>query len=153
MWFDPHEIEQVIEKVINRFLLPRFHELGMEATGEWRHNLEIELGDDSATIKGRNYSEQLARGRKPGTLPPITPIKRWVQAKFGYGEEESESIAWAVAQKIKREGTTWYKKGGTNLIEILSEPETIEFVQNELEGILKVKIQENLIRNTQQIFS
>lgn len=158
MWFEPSEIESVLQKVIDNFLLPRFHSSGyisktMKATGEWERSLEIKLGDDSGTIRGRQYSEQLAKGRAPGKRPPISVLKKWAQAKFGVGEKEATSIAWAVAKKIEKVGTQYHIQGGTDLLEVLEEPRTLQFIQEELGGILKNRLAENLIRNAQKAFA
>ena len=152
MWFEKNELEYILQKVIDDFLIPRFNELGMNATGEWLESLEIEIGNDDGKIRGRNYSEQLAKGREPGKMPPVSQIERWVNAKLGISGSEATSIAWAISKKIAKEGTTWYKKGGTDLIEVLSEPKTIQFIQEQLSAILTVRVSERLQRNTQEIF-
>ncbi|RMZ58972.1 hypothetical protein D1632_15515 [Chryseobacterium nematophagum] len=151
MYLTHDEIERVLDQVISIFLIPRFRELGMEATGEWLDTLEKESGENSGTIRGRSYSEQLAKGRKPGKMPPIEALEKWVQAKFSLSGEEAKNRAWAVSKKIEKEGTSWYQKGGTDLIEILSEPRTVQYIQDELSGIIKLRIAENLIRNTQEV--
>lgn len=152
MWFETHELEAILQKVIDNFLIPRFHELEMNATGEWLASLEIEIGNDDGKIRGRDYSEQLAQGRRPGKAPPIRQLERWVNAKLGISEPEATSIAFAISKKIAKEGTTWYKKGGTDLIEVLSEPKTIQFMQEELIAIAQVRVAENLQRNAEQAF-
>lgn len=43
-----------------------------------------------------------------GTLPhqpPVEPIEGWVKRKLGVPDDEAHSVAWAVAMKIKKEGT------------------------------------------------
>ncbi|MDV4026520.1 hypothetical protein CMT52_19520, partial [Elizabethkingia anophelis] len=120
MWFDDKEIEDVIQKVVDNFLKPRFKELGMNASGEWLQSIEISTGNDSGTIDARAYSEQLAKGRKPGKLPPVRQLERWVNAKLGLSGNEAKSVAWAISKKIEKEGTSWYQKGGSDLIEVLS---------------------------------
>lgn len=153
MWFEPKDIEAVLQKVIDNFLLPRFHELKMKATGEWEQSLEIKVGDDAGTIRGRDYSEQLAKGRAPGKMPPIKPLIRWAKAKFGVSEKEATSIAWGVAKKIQKVGTQYHIQGGTDLLEVLEDPKTLQFIQEELGGIARVKIAERLQRNAQMAFS
>lgn len=153
MWFEKHELEAILQKVIDNFLIPRFNELGMNASGEWLASLEIEVGDDSGKIRGRDYSEQLAQGRKPGKAPPVRQLERWVNAKLGIYGPEATSMAFAISKKIAKEGTSWYQKGGTDLIEVLSEPKTIQFIQEQLSAILTVRVAENLQRNAEQAFS
>lgn len=158
MFFHQSEIEAILQKVIDNFLLPRFHSSGyagnsMRATGEWEQSLEIKLGDDSGTIRGRHYTEQLAKGRAPGKRPPISALKKWAQAKFGVGDKEATSIAFAVAKKIENEGTEYYQRGGTDLLEVFAEPATVQFIQEQLAGILRVRLEESLIRNAEEAFS
>ncbi len=158
MWFETHELENILQKVIDNFLIPRFHESGyisktMRATGEWEESLEIKIGDDSGVIRGRDYSEQLAKGRGPGSMPPIKDLIRWAKAKFGVGEQEATSIAWAVGKKIQKVGTQYHIQGGTTLLEVFEEPKTIEFIQEQLSAILTVRVAENLQRNAEQAFN
>lgn len=147
--FEPYEIERVLLDVVDKFLIPKFRELGMNATGEWLDSLKIEVREDGGTIRGWQYSEQLAKGREPGKRPPIAPLERWVNAKFGISGKEAKSMAFAVANKIAKEGTTWHEKGGSDLIEVLESQQVIEYLQNELGGILKIKLADNLIRNAE----
>ena len=65
-FFEVEEVEQVLKKVVELFLVPRFKELGMPATGEWEQNLEVVAESIGGKIRGRDYSQQLAFGRKPG---------------------------------------------------------------------------------------
>ena len=110
-FFEVEEVEQVLKKVVELFLVPRFKELGMPATGEWEQNLEVVAESNSGKIRGRDYSQQLAFGRKPGKRPPVAPLQKWVMAKFGKGSKEALGIAYAISKKIETEGTTWYQKG------------------------------------------
>jgi len=153
MWIERKEIERVLQEVVDKFLIPRFHELKMNASGEWLENLEVEAtDDDKGYIKGRHYTEYLAKGRPPSDkLPPISALEKWVNVKLGISGEEATSIAFAIAHKIRREGTKWHQQGGTDLVEILESPEVITYIQNELGSILKVKISERLIRETKRI--
>ncbi|MGL5233832.1 MAG: hypothetical protein ACRC8Z_03620 [Empedobacter falsenii] len=153
MFFTTNEIEAVLQKVIDNFLIPRFRELDMNATGEWLSSLEVESGNDNGKIRGRDYSEYLTKGRRPGGLPPINQLVKWVNAKLGIYGQEATSAAWAISKKIQKEGTSWYKKGGSDLLEVLEEPKTIQFIQDELGAIATVKITEQLQRNAINAFS
>lgn len=152
-FIQPQEIERILTEVVNRFLIPKFRELGMNATGEWLDSLEVTTGDNSGTIRGREYSQQLALGRKPGKKPPIAPIEKWVNAKFGITGAQARSMAFAIATKIAREGTTWHQKGGSDLIEVLESNEVREYIEGEMRAILQVELSERLIRQTQEILS
>ena len=152
-YFQPQDIERILTEVVNRFLIPRFRELGMNATGEWLDSLEVTTGENSGTIRGREYSQQLALGRKPGKRPPIAPLEKWVNAKFGITGAQARSMAFAIATKIAKEGTTWYQKGGIDLIEVLESIEVRQYITGEMRGILQIELSERLIRQTQEILS
>ncbi|PIF44306.1 hypothetical protein CLU96_1247 [Chryseobacterium sp. 52] len=153
MFWTQDEINRVLDKVIELFLLPRFDELGMEATGEWRENVTYTSDLDSGTIWGRQYSEQLAQGLPPGNMVPIPALKKWAKAKFGLSDAAALSAAFAVRDKIFKKGTTWYEQGGSTLIEVLQEPRTIQFIQDELSVIAQARLADELIRNAQEVFS
>jgi hypothetical protein len=145
------EIINVIQKVVNDVLIRRFTELGMNATGQWLESLEVVAKDSKGIIRGQDYTEYLAKGRAGGSLPPIAPLTKWVTAKFGVGGKQAVSIAWAVAKKIQREGTTHYQKGGTDLLEILSEPNTLEIINTEVQQKITVSITKELQRQINEI--
>ena len=150
-YFHPQDIERILAEVVNRFLIPNFRELGMNATGEWLESLEVTTGINSGTIRGRDYSQYLAKGRKPGQRPPIAPLEKWVNAKFGISGTQAKSMAFAIATKIAKEGTTWHQKGGTDLIEVLESVEVQEYITGEMRGILQVELSERMVRQTQEI--
>lgn len=155
MYFSNKEIETILQEVVDKFLIPKFKELKMNATGEWLENIEIEARDDKGTITARHYTEYLTKGRPPSeSIPPISAIKKWVEAKFKKNGKQAEQIAWAVAHKIKNKGTKWYKEeDGSPLVKILESPEVIEYIQERMGGILRVKIQEQLIKQTKEILT
>lgn len=128
--------EDILTEVVNRFLIPKFNELKMNATGEWINSLEVE----NNKIRGRKYTEQLVYGRNAGKLPPIAPLEKWVQAKFGYSGSQAKSMAFAVAKKIEKDGTTWKKKGGSDLLEVLETDDVINFINKKLGTYLTTEI-------------
>jgi hypothetical protein len=152
MYVNETEIIKIIQEVVDNFLIPRFNELGMNATGEWLQSLEVVANNGQGIIKGRKYTEQLAKGRAGGSLPPIAPLTKWVTAKFGVQGKQATSIAWAVAKKIQRDGTTWHQKGGTDLIEMLSETNVLEFINERLKQTITVAVEEQLKRQLKEIF-
>lgn len=120
------QIEKVITTVVEKVLKPKFIELGMDASGNW---LETTRADKN-TIIGPAYTEQLVNGRAPGKRPPVNPIEKWVEAKLGLSGKQATSAAFAISNKIAKEGTTWHQKGGSDLLEILESKEVYDlFVQ------------------------
>lgn len=137
------KIQQVMQGVIDTYLIPRFIALGMNATGKWIQSLEAVGLDGKGYIRGQHYTFQLVNGRAGGTRPPIAPLQQWVQAKFGIGGSEGLGIAFAVAKKIEREGTDYYPEG-TDLLEVLNSPEVKQYIYSEMgayvNGQLKTEI-------------
>lgn len=142
-----------MDEVVQRFLIPKFNELNMNASGEWLESLETEARENVGVIRGRDYTEWLEHGRGPGGLPPISAIETWVNAKLGLYGTEATSAAWGIAKTIQAEGTSWYKKGGSDLLQVLSSPECIQFIQNEFRNSIKLEVETAFKREIKQIFS
>ena len=63
-------------------------------------------GNISGTLTGANYFYWQEYGRSPGTLPPVDSIKKWIKAKGIQPKDgKVDSLAWAIAMKIKKSGT------------------------------------------------
>jgi hypothetical protein len=135
-WLTAEAKRQILQDVIVEVLIPKFLSLGMRATGEWEKSLHVV----DSSIWGRKYTEQLEYGRQPGKFAPIAPLIAWAKAKFGVGEEEATSIAWAVNTKMKNEGTSWYRKGGTDLMEVLKSQEVVDTINRKAGNIIKEQI-------------
>ena len=139
--------EDTLNEVVKRFLIPKLNELKMNASGKWLQSLEVE----NNKIRGRKYTEQLVYGRAGGKRPPIAPLEKWVQAKFGYSGTQAKSMAFAVAKKIEKEGTSWHQKGGSDLLEVLETPEVINFINEKLGNYLTTEITLEFQRQLQTI--
>jgi hypothetical protein len=147
-------IIQTMQGVIDNFLKPKFIQLGMNATGKWLESLEAKAVNGNGEIWGMDYTYWLANGRKPGKMPPVSALIPWVNAKFGIGGKEAVGIAWAVATKIKNEGTSYYPEG-TDLLEVLNSDEVKRYVQDaigtwftiEINKILKKQLNDNFAQS------
>jgi len=140
--------EQILQDVIDLFLIPHFMQLGLDATGEWKENVKP-LGN---TIWGRDYTEQLVHGRAGGSFPPIAPLKKWAMAKFGASDKEALSIAFAVSNKIAKFGTNIYQKGGTDLIAILKSDKVVRFINEKTGEFIKNQVTGNMTDYIKKIF-
>lgn len=63
------------------------------------------------TIEGRvfnpsAYGMPVELGRRPGKQPPSSALELWVRRKLGVPENRVKSVAFLVARKIGRKGTT-----------------------------------------------
>jgi hypothetical protein len=129
--------KETIDEVIEKLIL-KHRELGQKATGNWERSLESEVKEDALLIKGFDYTKYLVEGRPPSNKrPPIKALEQWVKAKFGVQGKKATSIAFAVANKIKKEGTTWHQRGGSDLLEFLDSQEIKSFIEEQI-GTIKL---------------
>lgn len=143
-------INEVLTDVVEMYLKPKFIELGMNASGQWLRSLEVRTSFNRGEIWGMDYTEYLVNGRGPGNRPPIAPLVEWVKNKFGYIGQQATSTAFAMANKIAKEGTEYYPDG-TDLLEVLNSREVTGFINERIgEYILEdTKLQfERMINNT-----
>lgn len=146
------EIERIITEVINLFLIPKFRELGMPASGEWEQNVHARRNE----IWGRDYTEYLALGRGPNNDQSPEALKAWV------GWAGSTILAqwvqdkgldlnpYAVAWKIAREGTSYYPQG-TDLLEVLESQEVAEYITDQLRNFMVLVITTEFQREMQNL--
>lgn len=145
-------IVETMQGVIDNFLKPKFISLGMNATGKWLESLKAKAVDGNGEIWGMDYTYWLANGRSPGAMPPVESLIPWVNAKLGISGKEAVSVAWAVAIKIKNEGTRYHPKG-TDLLEILESKEVLDYIYSKVsEGVL-VEINKELIKDLNDNFA
>ncbi len=127
------EIERIVTEVINLFLIPKFRELGMPASGEWEQNVHAKGNE----IWGRDYTEYLALGRGPNNDQSPEALKAWVgwagsTILAQWVQDKGLNInPYAVAWKIAREGTSYYPEG-TDLLEVLESQEVAEYITDQL---------------------
>lgn len=145
-------IIQTMQGVIDNFLKPKFISLGMNASGSWLNSLQARYENGNGAIYGMDYTYWLANGRKPGTSPPVSALIPWVTAKFGVGGNEARGIAFAVANKIKKEGTKYYPNG-TDLLEVLNSTEVLNYIYLQFKEGITVEINKILIKQLNDNFS
>lgn len=147
--------ESEIEK-LRVDLVKKYNELGMRASGEWEKQLEaiIEITESNikATFYGIDYTEYLVKGRTPGKFPPRDKIRQWIDDK-GITPKDNitkDQLAFLIARKISKEGTKYFKQGGTDLIDSVITMERIreivEVVGRSFLTTFEFKINEKLIR-------
>lgn len=131
-------------------LIAKHQALGMKASGKWIESLENRSKGLSGQLWGEAYTEQLVNGRKPGKFPPIKMIEKWIYDKGITPNGISySSLAFLIARKIAKEGTEYFKQGGTDLVEAVITPQRIQSIldkvsefqissfSSEIKGILK----------------
>lgn len=153
------DVAAVLQGVIDEFLIPKFKELDMNASGKWIASLETERRSNTeGVIRGIDYSYWLANGRNPNqdqspealrawaVWAGNTFIKDWVQAKG------LTANPIAVAMSIAKKGTTWKRKGGSDLLEVLESPEVQRYVAERFKMIITPRVAEEMRRNITEAF-
>jgi hypothetical protein len=88
-------------------LIKSYKEKGFEASGDWVKDLtaQSQVTPFKINIKmlGSDYTFYMINGRKPGKMPPVNPIRKWIEDKG------LKLNPYAVAKKIQEEGTLQYR--------------------------------------------
>lgn len=115
-------------EALRRELIAKHYDLGMPASGQWMDTLESRTKRLRGQIWGEDYTEVLEDGRKPGKFPPIKAIEQWILDKNIKieGKIKISSLAYLIARKIAKEGTEYFKQGGTDLISGVLTPARIQ---------------------------
>ncbi|MGL4568064.1 MAG: hypothetical protein ACRCU6_06000 [Fusobacteriaceae bacterium] len=136
-------MERAIKVVIEKVLIPKFDQLGMDSSGEWKRSLAPRKNE----LLGKSYTEYLVNGRKPGKRPPIRNIEKWVNNKLGISGKQATSIAFAISNTIAKEGTSWYKAGGSDLLDVLKSDEVTKIFKEQLGKEIRSTIVNQFKRN------
>lgn len=153
-------IAEVLQEVVDKYLIPRFEALGMNATGKWIQGIEIDVQNGVGYIKGEHYTAQLVFGRRPQPKTHEERVK-WAYWMVTYVKDFQDWLqvrgltehGFAIAYKLDKEGTTWYKKGGSNLLEILEEPTTMNYIYERIGSYYQIAIATELRRQAQEAFA
>jgi hypothetical protein len=147
-----NEVIRIGNDLVTTILVPIFDRKGVKNTGEFRESLEAKATSSiEIQIWGVDYSEFAVNGRKAGKQPPVKNIEKWVQQKFGYSGDKAKTVAFAITNKIKREGTDRHQQMSTKLIEILNSQEVTQYITTEVVKIVNKRIQQRLIDEMKSI--
>lgn len=128
-------------------LIKEHRRLKMTATGKWERSLAIEVKLEAGRLIGRvvgeHYTRQLQFGRKPGKMPPVDMIHKWIKAKGIRALKDgmtTRRLAWAIAVKIKKKGTKYFRQGGTTLISNVVTPERIRQIIDDIQNSISEEL-------------
>lgn len=147
-------IKEVLDKVVDKYLIPKFYELNMNASGTWVRSLETEADERTGVIRGIDYTKYLVQGRGPNEDQDPAKLRAWA---YYYGTTVIADWAKAkgidinpiaIAYKIARDGTSWRRKGGSDLLEVLDSPDVKAFIARELSGWVSNQIRLEILRIT-----
>jgi len=143
---------RIVNDLVTTILVPMFTNKNIKNTGEFLESLEAKTTSSSEIqIWGVDYSEFAVNGRKKGKQPPVTNIEKWVQTKFGYSGDKAKQVAFAITNKIKKEGTDRHQQMTDKLVDILNSQEVTQYITTEVMKIVNKRIQEKLIDSLNNI--
>lgn len=153
-----HIILETMQEVIDRYLIPKFNELGMNATGNWIESLEARAVDGNGEIWGMDYTYWLNNGRgknKDQSEEGINHFTKWAGYYIFKPWAESKGILinpYAVARKIAKEGTE-VRPERRDFLNILSSKEVIDYVNSQIGNYLSANVQIQIVRDLKEVFS
>ena len=75
-------------------------------TGQLLQSGELIITPDGSTVRwALDYADFVEYGREAGSPPPFEPIYDWCKRKLGLKDDEAKNVAWAIVNKIGKEGT------------------------------------------------
>ena len=145
-----NEIKTLVWLIVDEFLIPKFNELNMNASGDWLDSLDVKVVGNRGEIWGKDYTQYLVNGRAGGKRPPISVLEKWVNDKFNIYGKEATNMAFAIGNKIAKEGTDYYPEG-TDLLEVLQSNECQQFINQKSTEIYIKSVSLEIVRRLKQI--
>lgn len=138
---------------------------GQKASGRTAASLRVEVTEGEGTLYGRSPFGTLEAGRKPGKVPQgfQAIIRKWMADKginaepipyktdrphkYSPQERGNLSLSFLIARKIKREGTSLFRKGGRADIYSNVIPEATERIKSRIVEVLKLDVENIKLNN------
>lgn len=97
---------EMLQKIRKRHI-----DAGQKATGKTIGSFHITPTGQGFQLVGWKYAGTYEEGRKPGSMPPPAALIEWARAKGITFDSDADAKRWAfaLALKIKREGTKRYR--------------------------------------------
>lgn len=98
------EIVKLVQGVRDE-IVANYYRMKLNASGEFDRETKVVEDGKSIKIVAPAYIYQMEDGRRAGTMPPVSAIKKWIRDKnANSGTDIPEEAAWAIAYSIKRDG-------------------------------------------------
>lgn len=136
-------VEQIKKEIFESYISK-----GLVASGEFGRGLTVNDLGNRVTITAPAHVYQMELGRKAGTFPPVSAIKKWIQDKNKMaGTNIPEEAAFAIAYVIKRDGIKVPNKfnSGTVVSDVLNE-QRVKRLTTDFYAILRAKISNILLK-------
>lgn len=154
------ELERVKQEIIKNHIAA-----GQRASGRTAASLRVETDETEGALWGRSPFGTLETGRQAGKIPANFRliIRQWMQDKgikarpmpyktdrphkYTVEERGELSLAFLIARKIEREGTSLFRKGGRNDIYTNVIPLAKERILKRITSLLKTEIKNIKLTN------
>lgn len=154
------ELEALKKKIIAQHL-----GAGQKASGRTAASLRVEVTEEEGTLYGRSPFGTLETGRKPGKVPQgfQAIIRKWMADKginaepipyktdrphkYTPQERGNLSLSYLIARKIRREGTSLFRKGGRADIYSNVIPAATERIKGRIVELLKLDVENIKLNN------
>lgn len=154
------KIIEIMQHVIDMFLIPKFISLGMNATGSWINALEPRVNNGNGEIWGMDYTQYLSKGRGPNK---DQNTKAKINFAVWMAKGNPEFKAWLavkgltaygipIAYKIADKGNEYYPDG-TDLLDVLNSPECKAYIIEQIGTFYTLEISKILKKQIQQTFN
>lgn len=135
------EVVKIVQGVRDE-IVANYYRMKLNASGEFAEKTQVVEDGGGVKIVAPSYIYQMEDGRKPGTMPPVSVIKKWIRDKnANAGTDIPEEAAWAIAYAIKKDGIKVpndYNAGG--VASSILNPEMIKRVTVEINRIVAARI-------------
>ena len=145
---------------ISKDLTKKYDQLGMRASGRWDREKEVVIKDQInhlvGTIWGLEYTGALQFGRGPskkaGSGESLQDrILQWIRDKGLTFDIPIRSLAYLIARKIHREGTQYFKQGGTDLIDSVITDKRMEEILDKIGRVHVEATVDSMIKQYQKL--
>lgn len=140
---------------------------GQKASGRTAASLRVEVTENEGTLYGRSPFGTLETGRRPGKTPRgfRAIIRKWMADKgieaspipyktdrphkYTPQERGELSLSFLIARKIKKEGTSLFRKGGRADIYSNVIPQATERIKSRVVELLKLDVDNIKLNNVE----
>lgn len=85
---------------------------GTNASGQTSASVKSESSKNRVTVSGKAFIYVVETGRRPGRMPPVSAIVKWLETGKVSFSGKIESAAWAISKTIAAKGSSLFRKGG-----------------------------------------
>lgn len=144
--YDPRAAEFIIRTELSdlaRRIRERLEVTGTNASGKTSRSLRVVVSDTAGTLYGRKFFQGVETGRAGGKVPKNfrAIILQWMEDKGVHAEDGNDGrMAYLIARKIAKMGTSLYRRGGRNDIYSQEIPKTTENLNKRFSELITTTI-------------